>query len=92
MKADEYREEDGVLAASLNNHAQIVARLWFPKNRLQANLCFLIKTFHRSELIQVQLKVRRKRKRKEKIPQELQENLQKLDFLACADDNEGFQG
>lgn len=91
MKAGEDGEEGGVLAASLNSHVQRVLRLWFPKKGLHAILCLLIRTIHRSESIQVQLKARRKRKRKENILPELQEKLQKLVFLAFADVGEGFQ-
>lgn len=89
MKAGE--EEGGVLAASLNSHARRVPWLWFPQKRLHPNLCLLIRTIHRSELIQVQLKARRKRKRKENILPELQEKLQKFVFLSYAGVVEGFQ-
>lgn len=80
MKAGEDGEEEGVLAASLTSHAQRVLWLRFPKKRLHANLCLLIRTIRRSESIQVWLKARRKRKRKEKILLNCKRSCRNLSF------------
>lgn len=80
MKAGEDGEEEGVLAASLTSHPQRVLWLWFPKKRLHANLCLLIRTIHRSESIQVWLKARRKRKRKDKILLNCKRSCRNLSF------------
>lgn len=65
--------------------------LCFPKKWPHSKLHLLTRTIHRSESVQVQLKARRKRTKKEKIPAEVQEELQNPVFLACADVSEGLQ-